>query len=69
MLCTPGPWLMHFFRSGKNQHEPALGTKNAKTDMFSENRILTKYLGNFLKMRMSENSTTEIRRSQGPGVS
>ena len=26
------------------------------------------YLGYFLKMRMTENPTTEIRRSQGPGV-
>ena len=21
-LCTPGPWLVRFFRSGKNPHEP-----------------------------------------------
>jgi hypothetical protein len=27
-----------------------------------------KYIWNFLKLRMSENLTTEIRRSQGPGV-
>ena len=27
-----------------------------------------KYIWNFLKLRMSENCTTEIRRSQGPGV-
>ena len=26
------------------------------------------YLGNFLKLRTSENRITEIRRSQGPGV-
>ena len=26
------------------------------------------YLSNFLKIRMSENRTTEICRSQGPGV-
>ena len=26
------------------------------------------YLGYFLKMRTNENRTTEIRRSQGPGV-
>ena len=34
---------------------------------FSENRI-SLIFGLFLKMRTSENRTTEIRRSQGPGV-
>ena len=30
--------------------------------------FVSRYLGSVLKMRTSENRTTEIHRSQGPGV-
>ena len=38
-----------------------------KKNACSENQI-SWIFGLFLKMRLSENPTTEIRRSQGPGV-
>ena len=68
---TAGPWLVRFFGLAKihmNQIRStfkSLVTKNALVKEFlhlcSENRY-------FLKMRMSENRTTEISMSQEPGV-
>ena len=70
---TPGPWLMRFFRSGKNPHEPNPQHLNKKCMSegipFTYVVNIARYLGYFFKMsEMSESHTTEIHMSQGPGV-
>ena len=72
-LLTPGPWLMRFFSLGKicmNQihvNKVISDQNNGKT--YELHKIPISWIfGYLLKMCMSENCTTEIHRSQGPGV-
>ena len=52
---TPGPWLVHFFRSAKLRMNQIRSTE------------VIAHLGNLKKIQTRENRTTENRRSKIPG--
>ena len=76
-LVTPSPWLEHFLVLAKNpedfnpQYLNSLITKTHEwrnSFTYIAKILLAGYMGYFLKLCMSENHSTEIHMSQGPGL-
>ena len=72
---TPSPLLVLFFQTGKNRYEPnshALKSSIirylAHADFSTQNLHAEYISGILLKLRISGNHTSGIRRSQGPSV-